>query len=424
MYIYGRLLIEKSGKLHNPYKGIEIIISASDKGNETALNYAFEYCIKKDKSKIKELSGIAVRSKLYPIKFLDTIITYANEMTDFEDLKGWIDGYLFQMADKDVEQLQIRFKIYHMKLSLYKSEGIEFPENYLESIKKDIDTNQQAISISGCIQYIKDYLNCIYPNYNPFSIWDGDFLNDHDFFLFYSINKPVLNIDILTKNNYEAEVYKIIENNISLDSIIKTMDSSNSDNDEDSCDATMTYSFRKAYGNILQAYRGLVDNYKAIQVEENIEMNVTLFIPYCPSETVLHHCKLALKMLIASQKTYGTNWQDIVAHLDNLEKLLDIAEITEDENAQLLLIEYVETIFDGNEILKRNNELRTAYKTQNKNFICKVLNEYTKKLDKQRIEHKLPFFTEENLDEYLFSKSKSDDDFETLLNDFLHPQDN
>lgn len=396
MYIYGRLLIEKSGKLHNPYRGIEIILSASKKGDNNATNYAFKYYSqKKDKAKLSELADNMIQSKTYPIDYLHLIIDYGRDVSNPENFGTWVSGAIERLSGKD-RYMQLRFQLYQVEMELYKKGVKDLSDDDITIMRKDIDTNIQSINMFGWLLLLKDYMDVLYPDYNPKQILNGDYSNKRDFAFFYGINKPLTTFNsnnmIITNNDCEAKIYQIIENGISADN-------------KETYSNEESFSFRRAYGNVLYAYNTLIEDGKAIKIEEKLELDNKIIEFYFPSELAIHYCQLALKMLIASKGVYGDNWQSIINCFDNQDKLLDIAEITEDESAQLLLISFVETYIDGDSIIFKNNRIRTAYQTRDKKYICDELNKCVEEMDKHNIKHDLNHFIEDNLPETLFEKN-------------------
>ena len=65
LFIYGRLLLESDGDMFNPFRGIEFVESAAEKGNKDAIFYAFEYYKNDSPQKLSELSEKIVNGKLY-----------------------------------------------------------------------------------------------------------------------------------------------------------------------------------------------------------------------------------------------------------------------------------------------------------------------------------------------------------------------
>jgi len=111
-----------------------------------------------------------------------------------------------------------------------------------------------------------------------------------------------------------------------------------------------------------------------------------------------------MKMLISSFTAFGDDWREIVDNLDNLDKLLDIAEIMEDENAQLLLISYVETCIEGDNLWIRNNNIRSACDSHSSQPIIEELNRYIDEFNTIQGVHKVNIekYNETNLPPSVF----------------------
>lgn len=437
MYIYGRLQIEKSGKLHNPYQGVEMITLASKKGNTRATDYAFEHY---KGFELKELAKNAICSKTYPIKHLDTILRYAKDESLPEDLKAWISGamkqirghveqsttryHLFQAEielykngdnedfktwlsdtkpklDGGIEKLQMRFLLYREELELCKN-GNEID---LELIRKDIDTNRESIAMCGCLSLLKDYIDILYPDYNPSAILDGDYSESKSFFLFYCLRRTPFDSIIVTTIDYETKISNLL---LSRGTLRKNV--------SQEINVKENNNFCHSYTEMLQAYLKLVEAKKSEQIPEDLELEDSQFLLYCPSELVIHYCQLALKMLIASRNAFGEKWQEIVNNLDNHGKLIDIAEMMgggEDvEDVLIILLDYVDTYIEGESLLKKNSFIRAACKNKDRKLICEELNKCIEELDTQKIEHGLQRFTERDIPNTLFEEEIQNDDFE------------
>lgn len=399
MYIYGRILIEKSGKIHNPYKGIDFVESSMNNGNTEAMIYAFDYYTrKKNETKLCDLSSTVIRLEMFPIDYIELVLDKAQGIVSSENLYKWIKE-AFNKLGKDVKYIKARFKLYQKGMEMY-SNGIgSIADEDMDIIRKDINSNQQAVCVSGCLHLLKDYLHLIYPNYNKESILKGDFSNIIDFSLFYNEHNYSSGIRITTNIKYEDNVYGIIESLIPKDEIINYTKTITDDND-----ITKTFCFRRAYDNVLFAYKNLLEDNKAMVLTDNLDIDISHFIPYCPSEYVIMYCKLSMKMLISSFTAFGDDWREIVDNLDNLDKLLDIAEIMEDENAQLLLISYVETCIEGDNLWIRNNNIRSACDSHSSQPIIEELNRYIDEFNTIQGVHKVNIekYNETNLPPSVF----------------------
>ena len=382
MYIYGRLQIEEGGKLHNLYQGIEMISLASERGNISATEYALN---DRWNFELSDIANNAIHFKMYPIEHIRTIIDYGKNKCGTEELKSWIHGAKAVLQERN-DLFAARYYLYHWQMELLNN----LEECDLEEIKNDIEVNKEALAISGCLSALKEHIVDIFPSYNPQKVIDGDLNDDNNVFLFYCINFTRFSVASTTNHEFELKISKLL----CVDDVRIEGNSALAKDD---------VAFCKVYHDMLDAYYHLIDEKKAKPMNEDLKMDITEFVPVCPSRLVLHYCQLCLKMLISSREAFAEKWTDIVTHLDDDNYLLDIAEtIKDDDNAISLLVGIVENRFESDGIFLENEIFRTACKNKDRKLVSKELNKYMDKLDKLKIRHREERFTEDNIPESLF----------------------
>ena len=176
---------------------------------------------------------------------------------------------------------------------------------------------------------------------------------------------------------------------------------------------------------MLDAYQLLIFNGTAIDMGVDMTSVIKSSKKCCSVETILSCCLNSVKMLIASQKAFGNDWEEIENNLNDLDHLLNIAENTTDVDAQLLLIEFVEIEYEKNNALSFVFELRDAFVYNNRSFLSDSINAIVEELNKSGVKHKLERTTEDGLPDSIFpqkhSKSLNDDsnEYDKVINDII-----
>ena len=100
------------------------------------------------------------------------------------------------------------------------------------------------------------------------------------------------------------------------------------------------------------------------------------------------------------------------------ETILDRAEVEKDNDIQLYLILFVETLIETEAIFIDNHLLYISYEIKDFNAIAKRLDKYRCALENNGIDHNLPEATENYVKDLLEPK-KMDDSFDKLIDEFI-----
>ena len=376
-YIYGRLLIEKSGKLHNPYKGINLVEEAAENGSAKALEYGFEYYIQKDPSHLKKLSVASIRNNLFPNKYINLIIEKGRPLVLKEEFLDWLN-YGLDTLTPGIQNLKTRLHLYKNKFDILRKDNLPLEEANLIKLKEELENNRKIVKEGAYLRYFKEYLSELYSDFDREKLLRGEIKDPKNFNILLLTLWDFDNFDILSEINFEEKLYEIVVQDIEFNKLMENLpDDYNSDGDND---FTKSFNLRRAYFNLTSAYRSLVEDNKITELEEDLLLKKQEFVPYVKIDTIFRYIELALKILIHSRNIYGEIWEEIINKFDNPEELCEIALKIEDTDATLLLISYIELILEAQIIIAENLTLRNAYVEKDFKYIKKELDKYTEKL--------------------------------------------
>lgn len=433
LFTYGRLLMESEGKMHDPYTGIDFIETAAEKGNLSARKYELRYFDKNsDAAKLSEISKQVINNDLFVDELSGIVINNANAVEDLNIVK-WLFDSMQKMSHNTMFKYKKTFKSLFMQVIEKRTDDIKewltggikrivdgdisVPVDiedclfgaYLNIDEEKVDSNlllyiRPQININNLqdllrIRYYKKLIPRFWPNYSDVEILNGDFTNEKNLRIFYGANTD--SDSYPTALQYEEQFLSYIN-----ESILSEYDY------PIGLEATKTKELFRSYKELLDAYQLLIFNGTAIDLGVDMTSVIKSSKICCSVETILSCCLNSVRMLIASQKAFGNDWEEIVNNLNDLEHLLNIADKTTDADAQLLLIEFVEVEFEKNNALSFVFELRDAFVYDNHSFISNSINDIVEELNKSGVKHKLELTTEDGLPASIFpqkhSKSSTD----------------
>ena len=420
-FIYGRLLLESEGRMHNPYVGIDFVERATVNGNPSAAIYAINYYRKdSDTTKISKLSHYVVNCNSYAGPATCTVIDcYCGEkdetyikwlykslrnlvyedtnlffdcFTDFrhtiEDSKGELERWLskavdefFEFNDNTTAKLITPFYAYLMavKLSLEKE---KHDSNLLSFIRDDMDLegNMEHMSKVHCY---KDSVRLIWPDYTEDNVLNGDFSNERDLRIFYGTKNETIP-DVL-----DGDCSRICD----INSIVAE-DANYPYQEMAGLEETKTKGFFCAYSDLFLAYQKLRVKGDAWNIEGDLRYDCNKDLVCCSIGKALQYGLNSLKILIASRGVFGKDWQKIVDSLNNVNRLFSILDTITDTDAHALLCAYCDFIVKRDELLIFDIRLEHS---ANNAFIAETINAIIDELDENNIQHELNHVTEDNL---------------------------
>lgn len=419
LFIYGRLLLESEGEMYNPFRGIDYIESAAERGNRDAIIYAYNYYKREAPNKLSDLSVKIVNGKFYVEQETQQVIKYFlvhNEPTAaFVD---WLYRSLRIFVWEDVPLFFECFKIFRKAINSTSEEIKEWVTEQVNTLLKefksdssttalmvpffaclmgqklsDETTNNQSALLSFLrnlldigneelfvtkIPYFKNNINLIWPDYSNEKILNGDFSNESDLRIFYGLINESLPDSL--------EIYDLGESGASeLNDYFGHVTYTHGFN------ATKTKLFFSAYTEILEAYRNLIKYGRAQNSNEYFEVLPSCVC--CSMAATLNYCLNSLKMLILSRNAFGDRWTEIVANLGNLDYLFEIAETFDDQEVRSLLYGYYHLADARNELLLFNIQLEHG----SCKYYAEIINTIIKELDNNNISHSFQTATEDTI---------------------------
>ncbi|MBO4612067.1 MAG: toll/interleukin-1 receptor domain-containing protein [Bacteroidaceae bacterium] len=442
LFIYGRLLLEGEGDIFNPFRGIDFVESAAEKGQRDAIIYAFDYFKNESPQKMYAMSEKIVNGKLYAGKetkrviecFLhknmpsvvyvdwlyrslrilvwEDVVLFFDCFKSFKDaieilkenVKDWIDEQVDSFleeyhSDTTIGIIYVPFYAYLLgrKLSL---EPFPKESSIIQNIREIVDI-ENDISFITKIPYFKKFVQEIWPDYSNEKILAGDFSNERDFRIFSGvIDNSFPDLLEINENDPEGSIREI--NNYLSEAIFPK-----------GCNSTKIKLFFSAYTGLLDSYENLKIRACAQSIDETLNIQSPC-VCYSIDETLYYGLK-SLKMLIASRFAYGKRWQEVVANLDNVKQLSEIAKSFADQDVRNLLCRYCEFIDARNELLKFDIQLEHGTCS----YIVDTINAVIDEMSENNVLHDIPRATEEDISDSTKDLKSSMFDFSATLKDYL-----
>ena len=368
-YIYGRILLEDSGKYHDPYKGSKFILTSAKRNYKPAITYAFNHF--SNESQLRELASKIITDNfdiLHSETYVTTILRLGKDNVPAEMLLAWIDDVLNQLHK--AKYTPDRFTLYKIALDKYKELEQDVPEKLKERIRREVD-NDLGMSAMGYLNILEDHIPYIFPNYEE----------DEKLAFYHSV--PTEPLAVCTNQPLEKPFFSYLakgtDEELTLDKEILP-----------------TGELRKSYQELLDAYTDLATEGSVDVLNTQLTFQPTDYLPYCNLSTAVEHMRRAWKMLQAAKKAYGEHWQDIWNNISNQDELLNIAEkLGEIPTAQLLLVEFVEVYIEAQSIILDVNGIRSAIFREDNIAVIKSLNEKIDEMTKSEIKHHLTALPED-----------------------------
>ena len=366
-----------------------------------------------DELKLTEWATYAVEHKVFVVKadrlngkdHVDLVLRKA-KVDDHQIYVDYIKAYLDHGGNKYCSAL------YNAACEEYKKGNLTLTKEHWELIRNDA---QELLGVGFCAGYLRTrskHFDILFPDYRPDSIINGNFSNERDFRLFYVMNTVFKNDQMIS--DMGISMWNPLRKDKSYNEVVKSKKG----------DIVLAGNFNKAIESYIYAYNIICEEYPSIQKEVIDDFQFSMLVPFCSPEQIQNYCMQTLKALISVRSLFGDKWKDVLTNLKDQDKLLDIAEVTENENLQLLLIEYVELQIEADDIFKHANNLSTLYMDSDKKGIATELNNYLKRLDDNGIAYDCPLFTEDNLpaeynfeDEDEYEEENIEDEYEEVDSD-------
>ena len=154
----------------------------------------------------------------------------------------------------------------------------------------------------------------------------------------------------------------------------------------------------KCISNYIFAYTNLCNANPEIKKVELSPFDFAMLVPFAMLEQIQTYSLQFIKVLISIKDIIGDKWEEVLDNLLDNDALLVIAEsLSDNENLQLLLIEYVEFSIEYNEYLHIAQRLTSIWKNGDKQGYADELNAYVRRLEENHISHSLPHFNKDNV---------------------------
>ena len=271
----------------------------------------------------------------------------------------------------------------------YKKGNLTLSKENWELIRNDAQSitglGDSDLFGAGYLRARREHFDILFPGYRPSAIAEGDFSNERDFRLFYAANTDFRDDQLV--NDMGIGIYDMFKKDKSYHKVVELQNG----------EIVHAGNFDKAINNFIYAYNNLCEENPSIQKEKIDDFQFSMLVPFCSPGIIQNYCMQIMKALISVRGLFKDKWQEVLSSLRDQDKLLDIAEVTKDDNLQLLLIEYVELQIEADGIFTYAKKLSLLYFDNDKKGIATELNNYIKSLDDNGIAHDLPFFTEDNL---------------------------
>ena len=308
------------------------------------------------------------------------------------------------------------YALYNAACEEYKNGNLNLTKEYWKLIRDDAQSllgfGVGELFGAGYLRIRHEHFDILFPGYRPSVIAEGDFSNERDFRLFYAANTDFRDDQLV--NDMGICIFDTFKNDKSYHKVVELQNG----------EIVHAGNFDKAINNFIYAYNNICEENPSIRKEMIDDFQFSTLVPFCSPGLIQNYCMQAMKVLISVRGLFEDKWQEVLSNLRDQDKLLDIAEVTKDENLQLLLIEYVELQIEANGIFTYAKKLSLLYLNNDKKGIATELNNYVKRLDDNGIAHDQPLFTEDNLPAdccYLDDEDEYED--EALADEYEEVQD-
>lgn len=332
---------------------------------------------------INNMIFVSQRDYMSGIDHIDMILTNAkveNHAIYTEYIKNFIE------YARQSEKYNNCYSLFNAACEEYKAGFLKLSNEELDFIRKDAHALIDDVFCAGYLRKRKEHFDILFPDYLPERILNGDFSNERDFKLFYA-EKTIHKGDNIITDLALKDIFKPMSNDISYGEIIS----------KENKVVVNAGDFVTAIRDLTSSYNAVCKDNPQIVKEHIDEFKFEMLVPVCSPEQMQRFGMQALKALISVRSLFEEQWDNILSNYDNLDKMLDVAEVTKDQNLQLFLIEYVELQIELDSHFEYAERLQTMYLDNNKQGIADELNAYVDRLNNESIEHNLPYFTTENL---------------------------
>ena len=371
----------------NQLEDIKQLEDAARKNNVEALDKLLNiFEANMDELKLKEWSTYAVEHKIF-VKEADRLngkdhVEMVLKKADVANHQVYVD-YIKSYIDTGGGSNN--YALYNAACEEYKKGNLTLTKENWELIRNDAQVIISDPFCAGWLRARREYFDILFPDYRPSAIAEGNFSNERDFRLFYVANTDFrddhcvsdMGVDIFNTFKMDKSYHKVVE----------------SQNGE----IVHAGNFDKAINNFINAYNDICEVNPSIRKEKIDNFQFSMLVPFCSPGLIQNYCMQAMKALISVRVLFGDKWQEVLPNLRDQDKLLDIAEVTKNENLQLLLIEYVELQIEADGIFTYAKRLNLLHLDNDKKGIATELNNYAKRLEANGIAHAQPLFTEDNL---------------------------
>lgn len=343
-----------------------------------------------DELKLTEWATYAVEHKIFVKEadrlngkdHVELVLKKAN-VANHQVYVDYIKSYL------DTGDCSNNYALHNAACEEYKKGNLTLTKENWELIRNDaqsiIGLGDSDLFGAGYLRARREYFDILFPDYRPSAIAEGNFSNERDFRLFYVANTDFrddhcvsdMGVDIFNTFKKDKSYHKVVE----------------SQNGE----IVHAGNFDKVINNFIYAYNNICEENPSIHKVKIDDFQFSTLVPFCSPGLIQNYCMQAMKALISVRGLFEDKWKEVLSNLRDQDKLLDIAEDTENRDLQWLLIEYVELQIEANDIFTYAKKMSLLYLDNDKKGIATELNNYAKRLEANGIAHDQPLFTEDNL---------------------------
>lgn len=366
--------------------------NAARKNNSDALDRLLTiYEDSGNKTKIEQWSSFAIQNKVL-VKKADYIagidhlgLVLANAKVENHQI--YVEYLKALLASAHEGNYKNSASLYNAICEEYKKGKIKLSNDDLALIRNDANELFGDISFTGYLRCRKEHFDILFPDYNPDRILNGDFTNERDFLLFYAEHTDHT-ADLSVSNLGIDDMFAILRNDKSYSAVVQSQNGYivNSGN------------LHKCISNYIYAYTNLCNENPKLKKVELQPFDFDMMAPIAMPEQMQTYSLQFLKALISVKSIFGDKWDKVLDNILNLDALLDVAEtLSDEEDLQLLLIEYVEFALEFEKYLVFAQRLLLIYLDNNKQGYADELNAYVRRMEENHIAHSLPHFTADNV---------------------------
>lgn len=281
------------------------------------------------------------------------------------------------------------YALYNAACEEYKKGNLTLTKENWELIRSDAKSitgiGNSDLFGAGYLRSRREHFDILFPDYCPSAIAEGDSSNERDFRLFYAANTDFRDDQLV--NDLGIGIFDTFKKDKSYQKVVELQNG----------EIVHAGNFCVAIKDFICAYNIICEENPSIRKVKIDDFQFSMLVPFCSPELIQNYCMQSMKALISVHGLFEDKWQEVLSNLNNLDKLLDVAEVTKNENLQLLLIGYVELQIDAEVIFTYAKKLSLLYLDNDKKGIATELNNYIKSLDDNGIDHDQSLFTEDNL---------------------------